>query len=162
MNTPKKLIPFLLLSVIAQAADFEAEQPAEFARCIPADAKITKLAGGFGFVEGPTWIKDGGYLVFSDIPRDELRRWTAAGGVTTVREKRDAPASCRGVGRRNVVLLAGQRERVVVARDLRATCRLKLFGGHPATQLGRLLLDRCLRRKTTEAHCSDRMLRYLT
>ena len=54
MKTPKQLIPFFLLSVIAHAADFEAEQPAEFARCIPADAKITKLADGFGFVEGPT------------------------------------------------------------------------------------------------------------
>ena len=85
MKNPAKIIVVTFLTSLACAADFEATQPAEFARCIPADAKVTKLAGGFGFTEGPTWIKDGGYLVFSDIPRDEIRKWTAAGGVTIFR-----------------------------------------------------------------------------
>lgn len=86
MKNPAKLVPFALLNVIACAAEFVAEQAVEFARCVPADAKVTKLAGGFGFIEGPVWVKDGGYLVFSDIPRDELRKWTPAGGVTTFRQ----------------------------------------------------------------------------
>ena len=67
------------------AADFEATQPAEFTRCIPPDAKVEKLAGGFGFVEGPVWLKTAGYLVFSDIPRDELRKWSPDGGVVQFR-----------------------------------------------------------------------------
>jgi len=85
MKTPGKIFVVTLLTSLAFAADFEATQPAEFAHCIPADAKVTKIAGGFGFTEGPTWIKDGGHLVFSDIPRDEIRKWTAAGAVTTFR-----------------------------------------------------------------------------
>lgn len=43
---------------------------------VPADAKIEKLAGGMGFTEGPVWIKEeGGYLLFSDIPANNINRW---------------------------------------------------------------------------------------
>ena len=69
------------------AADFQIAHAAEFAKCVPTDAKVMKLAGDFGFIEGPVWIKEaGGYLVFSDIPNDQLKRWSAAGGVTTYRQ----------------------------------------------------------------------------
>lgn len=67
------------------AADFQINDAAEFRRCVPADAKVTKLAGDFTFTEGPTWVKAGGFLVFSDIPKDELRQWRPGGGVTTYR-----------------------------------------------------------------------------
>lgn len=76
---------FFAAALWSQAADFQAAQPAELARCVPADAKVTKLAGDMMFIEGPVWVKDGGYLIFSDIPKDELKKWTAAGGVTTYR-----------------------------------------------------------------------------
>jgi gluconolactonase len=33
---------------------------------VPANPKIYKLADGFQFTEGPVWVRDGGYLVFSD------------------------------------------------------------------------------------------------
>ena len=33
---------------------------------VPANAKLYKLAQGFKFTEGPIWIRDGGYLLFSD------------------------------------------------------------------------------------------------
>jgi gluconolactonase len=76
-----------LLAVTAGAADFDIRDAAEFARCVPTGAKVSKLADGFGFTEGPTWVSaDGGYLVFSDIPNNELKHWTAATGVTTYRK----------------------------------------------------------------------------
>ena len=35
---------------------------------VPPDSGIERIGKGFGFVEGPVWVKkDGGYLVFSDI-----------------------------------------------------------------------------------------------
>ena len=38
------------------------------------------------FASASNWLSGGrGYLVFSDIPRDELRKWTAAGGVAIFR-----------------------------------------------------------------------------
>lgn len=47
------------------------------------DAQIEVLAGGFTWTEGPVWVDDeaGGHLLFSDIPRNSIFRWSAAGGV---------------------------------------------------------------------------------
>ncbi len=68
-------------------ADFEVRNEAEFAKIFPKDAKVTKLADGFGFTEGPVWMpREGGYLVFSDIPRNQLKKWSADGGISTFRE----------------------------------------------------------------------------
>jgi hypothetical protein len=41
---------------------------------ISPDARIEKLADGFGFTEGPVWVRSGGlpYLVFSDIPANAI------------------------------------------------------------------------------------------
>jgi gluconolactonase len=83
-------IYLLALTVIAShlpAADFDAKNEAEFKKIIPADAKVERLATGMGFLEGPVWNSaDGGYLIFSDIPANELKKWTRAGGVTTFRK----------------------------------------------------------------------------
>ena len=112
-----RFISLALISAVslAAAADRQAEQPAEFARCVPADAKVVKLAGEMMFIEGPVWIKAGGYLVFSDIPKDELKQWAPSGGVTTFRAPSgnangntiDAVGrliSCEHTGRRVAVL----------------------------------------------------------
>jgi gluconolactonase len=52
---------------------------------IAPDAKIEKLKGGFGFLEGPVWIHTTkpGYLLFSDIPANVIDKWTPDGKVTT-------------------------------------------------------------------------------
>src|SRR5687767_2571350 len=87
MNKPT----LLLLSVVASAltlaaADSKIINEAEFRKCVPGDAKVTKLAGDLQFTEGPVWIKSTRTLLFSDIPADELKQWTAAGGVSTYRK----------------------------------------------------------------------------
>src|SRR5260370_42218300 len=51
---------------------------------VPPGAKVEKLAGGFGFTEGPIWF-DAGYLLFSDIPRNNMHKWTPDGKVTLFR-----------------------------------------------------------------------------
>ena len=50
------------------------------------DAKIEKLAGGFGFTEGPVWSADG-YLLFSDPNNNLIYRWTRDGQVAVHRTK---------------------------------------------------------------------------
>ena len=58
-----------------------------FGEVVGSDARIEKIAGGFGFVEGPTWTDDGGgYLLFSDIPNNRIHRWSADHGVSVFRE----------------------------------------------------------------------------
>lgn len=63
---------------------------------VPLAAAIEKLAGGFGFTEGPVWLRDGS-LVFSDIPNNSIFRWTTDGKVALFRkpsgyDRTDAPA----------------------------------------------------------------------
>ena len=44
------------------------------------DAVIEVLASGFKWAEGPVWIRDGGYLLFSDIPRNSIIKWEEGAG----------------------------------------------------------------------------------
>ena len=59
-----------------------------FKRILTPDSKLTRLADGFGFTEGPVWFDDdGGYLLFSDILNERIMRWSATDGVSVFREK---------------------------------------------------------------------------
>ncbi|HZT79195.1 MAG TPA: SMP-30/gluconolactonase/LRE family protein, partial [Gemmataceae bacterium] len=54
-----------------------------FDKLIPKDAYLEKLADGFIWTEGPVWVnKDGGYLLFSDIPNNVVNKWQEGKGVT--------------------------------------------------------------------------------
>jgi gluconolactonase len=57
-------------------------QDARFDSLVAADAKVEVLASGFDWSEGPVWIKDGGYLLFSDVPRNEVLRWKEGEGLS--------------------------------------------------------------------------------
>ena len=50
---------------------------------ISADAKVEVLASGFKWSEGPLWIRDGGYLLFSDVPKNTIYKWDEKNGLTT-------------------------------------------------------------------------------
>lgn len=59
----------------------------EFDRIIDRTVSVEKISGGFGFIEGPSWTDhDGGFLVFSDIPKNRMHRWSLKTGLTTFRE----------------------------------------------------------------------------
>jgi gluconolactonase len=53
---------------------------------VAGDAVLERLATGFDFTEGPIWHPHERHLTFSDMPGNEMRRWTAAGGVTSFRK----------------------------------------------------------------------------
>jgi gluconolactonase len=48
------------------------------------DTELERLATGFTFTEGPIWNKEGGFLLFSDMPADVRRRWDETNGVREV------------------------------------------------------------------------------
>jgi gluconolactonase len=50
-------------------------------KLIAPDAVIEVLAGGYTWTEGPVWVKDGGYLLFSDIPPNQIHRWKQGEGA---------------------------------------------------------------------------------
>ncbi|MGE5798568.1 MAG: SMP-30/gluconolactonase/LRE family protein, partial [Ignavibacteria bacterium] len=49
---------------------------------IPEDAVIEVLAEGFGWSEGPVWVKDGEYLLFTDIPQNTIFKWNEKEGLS--------------------------------------------------------------------------------
>ncbi len=51
-------------------------------RLLPRDAVIEVLASGFEWSEGPVWVPDGGYLLFSDIPRNQIVKWKEGAGIS--------------------------------------------------------------------------------
>jgi gluconolactonase len=54
---------------------------------ISPNTKIEKLATGFQFTEGPIWIREGGYLLFSDPNANTIYRWSPEGQVSVFRTK---------------------------------------------------------------------------
>lgn len=52
-------------------------------KLIPKEAKIEVLASGFTWAEGPIWVKDGGYLLFSDVPQNTVFKWSEKDGLST-------------------------------------------------------------------------------
>ena len=55
-------------------------------RVVGSSVEFEKLGTGFLFTEGPLWHPQGQFLLFSDMPGDHLRRWSAADGVTNFRK----------------------------------------------------------------------------
>ena len=51
----------------------------------PANAQIEKVAGGFGFVEGPVWTRQGS-LLLSDIPGNVILRIRPDGQTSVFRQ----------------------------------------------------------------------------
>jgi len=50
---------------------------------IAPDTKIEKLADGFDWSEGPLWQRNGGFLLFSDVPKNVILKWNPADGQVT-------------------------------------------------------------------------------
>ena len=90
---------------------------------------IQKLADGFKWSEGPVWIPDGKYLLFSDVPANKAYRWSEKDGLSTFLDPSgyDGPAPegfrepgsnglIRGPG--NSILMADHGNRAVARVDL--------------------------------------------
>lgn len=48
------------------------------------NAAIERIATGFRWAEGPAYFRDGGFLVFSDIPNNRMMRWLEDDGRLSV------------------------------------------------------------------------------
>lgn len=92
---PALSISAACLSLLLAASAAVAQTPAAigrvesldptFASLVADDARIEVIASGFTWSEGPVWVADeaGGHLLFSDIPRNTIFRWSAARGIET-------------------------------------------------------------------------------
>jgi gluconolactonase len=85
----------LLISVFANMAMAQKSYPTmgkiiyedpAFEKLLPKDSKIEVLASGFEWSEGPVWVKDGGYLLFSDVPKNKVYKWEEKSGLSVFLE----------------------------------------------------------------------------
>lgn len=60
---------------------------------VPPNAKLFKLAEGFTFTEGPVWVHEGNYLLFSDPNENTIYKYTEDGTLAVYRARSgyDAP-----------------------------------------------------------------------
>jgi gluconolactonase len=94
---PAACIAATLLTACASAPERWIERfGPEIDRLVPRDAKIEVLAGGFEWSEGPVWVRDGGYVLFSDIPQNAVYRWKEGEGTSVYLQ----PAGYTGAKRR--------------------------------------------------------------
>ena len=49
---------------------------------IPPGTELEQLAAGFDWSEGPVWVSDGEYLLFSDIPPNSIYKWREEDGTS--------------------------------------------------------------------------------
>ena len=66
----------------ARAVTFEIDDPPEFSKIIDTNAVLTTNANINTWLEGPTWIPSGGYLVFCDQNNNRLKKLVPPATVT--------------------------------------------------------------------------------
>lgn len=57
-----------------------------FRQVVGYDAPVEELATGFDFTEGAAWNHVESCLIFSDMPGNVMRKWTASGGIEVFRQ----------------------------------------------------------------------------
>jgi gluconolactonase len=98
---------------------------------VPADWKIEKLAEGFGWAEGPIWVRQGGFLLFTDVPGNKMWKWSEKGGLEKFLDPSGAanpdPAVWREAGANGLamrdsksILLADTGSRMIQRLDLKS------------------------------------------
>ena len=120
-------------------------------------APIEKLAEGFTWSEGPAWVRrDGGYLLFSDVPANRMHRWSERDGLSVFLEPSGlagpVPSSLREAGsnglipgRGNTILMADSGSRAIARLDLatrRKTMLAERYQGHRFNSPNDLVLAR--------------------
>ena len=63
------------------AGTVQRENPALDALIAPG-TKVEKVGEGLTWAEGPAWVRDGGYLLLSDVPENTMYRWSQKDGLS--------------------------------------------------------------------------------
>jgi gluconolactonase len=59
----------------------------DFARYRIFSAAVERLGTGYRWAEGPVWVGDGRYLLWSDIPNDRIMKWEEETGAVSIFRK---------------------------------------------------------------------------
>ena len=107
----------------------------ELDRIVSMDQAIDMLAEGFVDSEGPVWWKEGGYLLFSDIPNDRRMKWSPREGVSEFRKPTDqANGLTRDLQGRLIACEHASRRVTRLEHDGSITVIANSFKGHRLNQ----------------------------
>ena len=109
-------------------------------RLIAPDAKIEILAQGYDWSEGPVWVKNGGFLLFSDVPQNVIVRWKEGEGARewlkpsgyTGHEPRGAELGSNGLVIDREGRLVICQHGIAGSREWRRRCRRRRLGSRPS------------------------------
>jgi gluconolactonase len=117
---------------VAAVPAIEAEAPA-FTQLMPKDPTIRLLVDGLTWAEGPAWIRESGYLLLSDVPKNRMYRWSPGDRSASVFLEPSGPAQTVGLREpgsngikpagSNRVIFAGSGDRAIVLLDLRTKAK---------------------------------------
>ena len=96
---------------------------------VESGAKVTKLAGGMQFTEGPVWLPKQKKLVFSDIPNSKLMQWSEKGGLSVYRQSEEANGNILDLQGRIISCQHGARNVVRIESDGSTTVLADTFEG---------------------------------
>ena len=89
MTRIPKILVLLLIAGIIVSTRIHAQDGSDVVRLgpeadavVPAGAHAQQLAEGYAFLEGPVWVRKGGYLLFSDIPANVIDKRTSDGKIS--------------------------------------------------------------------------------
>jgi gluconolactonase len=129
MRIPQLLLALSVAAISPAAADAEVTAPPSL---VPAGAKIEVVASGFQWTEGPVWVSEGEYLLFSDVPKNRIYRWAPGAqaslflepsGGTEVRGFREPGSNGLKPAGDGRILVADQGNRGIALLDLRTKAK---------------------------------------
>ena len=104
-------------------------ESSRFTDLIGADATLEKVAGGFGFTEGPVWSAAGGFLYVNDEQQNRIARVYPDGHVETVLEIRDPDGAAYDGNHRLIVCLSTLRKLIAIEPDGRYSVLVETYQG---------------------------------
>ena len=124
-----------------RAFELRANSP-KFNQLIAADATLEKVAGGFGFTEGPVWDPRGGFLYVSDESQNKVSRVFPDGRVETVLEIRDPDGATFDRDWRLIVCLSTLRRLIAISPDGQQTTLADTYEGKRLNSINDVVLGR--------------------
>jgi gluconolactonase len=105
----------------------------EALKLIDSSAAIEIIADGFNWAEGPVYVPDGDYLLFSDIPANRVLKWKEGKGVTVFLEPSGYTGALprKGESGSNGLLINKKGELVLCQHGNRQVVRMKSSLNNP-------------------------------
>ncbi|MBL63663.1 MAG: gluconolactonase [Opitutae bacterium] len=116
------LLP-LCIALVLQALSLQG------ASVVEPGAKVSKLAGGMKFTEGPVWLPQQNKVVFSDIPNSKLMQWSEKNGLSVFRKSEQANGNILDLQGRIISCQHAARNVIRIGKDGKATVLTEKFEG---------------------------------